>query len=525
MKEKEFCLLEEPWIRVLRQDCTVEEVSLVDALVRAHTFRALAGELPTQDAAMLRMLLAVLYAVFARTREVGGAEPLADADDALQRWQTLWEGGRFPEQPIRAYLGAYRERFYLFHPERPFWQAKAAEVGTYFKAAKLNGVIAESGNKYRLFAGRAGEAKEVLTYAEAARWLLHLNGYDDTSAKPKQKGLPSPGAGWLGKLGLVWAEGDNLFETLMLNFVMVDDNEELWDENCPVWELDAPPEQERREIALPQSQMQLLTLQSRRLLLQRDARGVTGVTLLGGDFFDRKNAFSEQMTVWAHIDAKGKAADYWQPRRHDPQKQIWREFASIASAEAPKGKPGVVRWRELLEYNGMLQRNLLVRLRIAGVKYGDKDFFIKDIFSDSIQFHTALLAEIGREWNRRVQAEVALADRAAGIVAQLGRNLDSANGHANGALADFAKMQFYYRIDIPFRRFLEKIDPQADYEGKAVWREEWREAERRIALALGEELIGEALPTAFLGREQDGRRYSLPEAYNQFQYQIKQLLG
>ena len=103
MKEKEFCLLEEPWIRVLRQDCTVEEVSLVDALVRAHTFRALAGELPTQDAAMLRMLLAVLYAVFARTREAGGAEPLADADDALQRWQTLWEGGRFPEQPIRAY--------------------------------------------------------------------------------------------------------------------------------------------------------------------------------------------------------------------------------------------------------------------------------------------------------------------------------------------------------------------------------------------------------------------------------------
>ena len=113
-----------------------------------------------------------------------------------------------------------------------------------------------------------------------------------------------------------------------------------------------------------------------------------------------------------------------------------------------------------------------------------------------------------------------MADRAAGIVAQLGRNLDSANGHANGALADFAKMQFYYRIDIPFRRFLEKIDPQADYEGKAVWREEWREAERRIALALGEELIG-----AFLGRKQDGRRYSLPEAYNQFQYQIKQLLG
>lgn len=96
MKEKEFCLLEEPWIRVLRQDCTVEEVSLVDALVRAHTFRALAGELPTQDAAMLRMLLAVLYAVFARTREAGGAEPLADADDALRQLADALGGRALP---------------------------------------------------------------------------------------------------------------------------------------------------------------------------------------------------------------------------------------------------------------------------------------------------------------------------------------------------------------------------------------------------------------------------------------------
>lgn len=287
MKEKEFCLLEEPWIRVLRQDCTVEEVSLVDALVRAHHLSCAGGGIAYAGRGNAPHAFGGAVRRVCPHEGGGRCEPLADADDALRRWQTLWEGGHFPEQPIRAYLESYRERFYLFHPERPFWQAKAAEVGTYFKAAKLNGVIAESGNKYRLFAGRAGEAKEVLTYAEAARWLLHLNGYDDTSAKPKQKGLPSPGAGWLGKLGLVWAEGDNLFETLMLNFVMVDDNEELWDENCPVWELDAPPEQERREIVLPQSQMQLLTLQSRRLLLQRDARGVTaspcwaGISLTG----------------------------------------------------------------------------------------------------------------------------------------------------------------------------------------------------------------------------------------------------
>lgn len=33
MKEIEFNLLEEPWIRVLRPDCRVEEVSLRQALL------------------------------------------------------------------------------------------------------------------------------------------------------------------------------------------------------------------------------------------------------------------------------------------------------------------------------------------------------------------------------------------------------------------------------------------------------------------------------------------------------------
>ena len=36
MQEKEFNLLEEPWIRVIQPDCSVKEVSLTDALVNAR---------------------------------------------------------------------------------------------------------------------------------------------------------------------------------------------------------------------------------------------------------------------------------------------------------------------------------------------------------------------------------------------------------------------------------------------------------------------------------------------------------
>ena len=53
MKEIEFNLLTEPWVRVRRPDNTVQEVSLTDALLHAQDYVDLAGEMPTQDAACL----------------------------------------------------------------------------------------------------------------------------------------------------------------------------------------------------------------------------------------------------------------------------------------------------------------------------------------------------------------------------------------------------------------------------------------------------------------------------------------
>lgn len=101
METMEFNLLREPWVRVRTQDCTVKEVSLTDALLHAHAYVDLAGEMPTQDAAMLRLLLAVLHTVFSRVDGNGVPAPFEEPRDALQRWSELWQLGRFPEQPIR----------------------------------------------------------------------------------------------------------------------------------------------------------------------------------------------------------------------------------------------------------------------------------------------------------------------------------------------------------------------------------------------------------------------------------------
>ena len=56
-----FNLAEEKWIRVLETDGSVKEATILDALSRASEYRGLAGETSTQDVAMLRFLMAVLY--------------------------------------------------------------------------------------------------------------------------------------------------------------------------------------------------------------------------------------------------------------------------------------------------------------------------------------------------------------------------------------------------------------------------------------------------------------------------------
>ena len=62
-----FNLLEENWIAVMTDDKgSIREVSLIDLFNNAHNYVGLAGDMPIQDFAVLRMLLAVLHTVFSR---------------------------------------------------------------------------------------------------------------------------------------------------------------------------------------------------------------------------------------------------------------------------------------------------------------------------------------------------------------------------------------------------------------------------------------------------------------------------
>lgn len=53
-----------------------------------------------------------------------------------------------------------------------------------------------------------------------------------------------------------------------------------------------------------------------------------------------------------------------------------------------------------------LSSKTLVRFRVTGVEYGDKDFFVTDTFQDELSFHISLLDEIGRAWRNIIKGEI-----------------------------------------------------------------------------------------------------------------------
>ena len=526
MSEIAFNLLDEPWIRLMGEDCAVRECTLPQALLESHRYRRLAGELPTQDVAILRLLLAVLHTVFYRVDLDGEEDPIEEPTQALQRWQRLWKAGCFPEAPIRNYLNEWKERFWLFHPEHPFFQVPSAAAGTQYTAAKLNGELSESSNKVRLFPVRAGQDKDGLSYAEAARWLVTLVGFDDSSTKVET----GTGVGWLGQHINLYAMGENLFETLMLNLVLLRNGTEVWGENIPSWERNNPKAAKKREIAVPDNQAELLTLQSRRVLLYRENNKVVKYSTTGGDFFGDDgsvNAFSEQMTQWIVRKAGKNKAPQAIPKMPNPDKQMWRDFETIVSQGTIQ--PGIARWIACLRQKRIL-KDASIRFCSVGVTYDSKKSSIADIVSDHLDFHVSLLEEAGKLWDKLVQDEIAQTEKAAWHLGMLAEDLFKAAGgqpdsNAQTSRKDLASQTYYGQVDIPFRKWLASIDPDlGDGETRRAEKDaRWRMEAYRIALEQGRKMVQNAGQAAFTGRWIDGTFYSSPDAFNYFSWQLKKL--
>ncbi|RLD04062.1 MAG: type I-E CRISPR-associated protein Cse1/CasA, partial [Chloroflexi bacterium] len=103
-----FNLIDEPWIPCIRNDGSKAELNLREVLLEAQQLRGLYGETPLIVASLYRFLLAMMYSIY--------------GNPSTRSWKKLWEAKHNDAERVEEYLKKWHERFYLFHPERPFYQ-------------------------------------------------------------------------------------------------------------------------------------------------------------------------------------------------------------------------------------------------------------------------------------------------------------------------------------------------------------------------------------------------------------------
>ena len=381
--DREFNLIDEPWICVRDNGCEVKEISIRQVFEHAQDYTELAGETKTQDMAVLRFLLAVIYTVFSRYDKNGDeVDPEDDINYLTDNWIEVYRSGKFPMKPFEKYFEKWYDRFWLFDEEYPFYQSnKVNGKGKATSIAKMIGSLFESANKPRLFSDRNNDGR-LLSYSEAVRWLLHIICFDDTAAKQ-----PVPKKSWVSILGLIAVRGNNLFETLMLNYNAESDSEYDVYVSTPSWEKDNNKAEFNTLIPVPDNQAALLSLMSRRVYLCRENGKVNGYYISGGDYFEEVEVFGEQMTLWRSYKEKGSDSIKYKPQLHKPSTKAWQEFGSIAALEGDENsstarKPGVIAHIESYIDRSYLDNCFLLNVTTASV--------IHD-FNDSMCFKLSLI--------------------------------------------------------------------------------------------------------------------------------------
>lgn len=516
-----YSLLDEPWVLVLMDDGRTEEVSLRGLFRRAASIREIVGDLPTQGFAILRLALAAF------ARSVGGPPDVGV-------WERLWAQDEPPVDRIEEYLERHRPRFDLFHPETPFFQVaqlRTAKGGF----SGLEKLIADVPAGHPYFTTRIGRGVERLTAAEAARWLVHLQAFDVSGIKSGAVGDPRVkggkgypiGQGYTGTLGGLWVDGGNLWRTLLLNTLPLDHPGLRRDSrDRPAWEAGALGPAEAEDVAArPYGPLDLFTWQSRRVLLDGDAEGVTGVLVANGDRLTPQNLHHhEPLSAWRKSAAQAKKLGVpvvYMPREHVPGRALWRGLGALLPLVAPRGRADggeayltavVVEWAA-----EMLEARHRVELRTAGMVYGTQNAVVEDVVDDRLVVPVAVLSEQHRPLAQCALDAVEATEAAVRAVAHLASDLLRAAGAREPSLVDGARddaqRQAYAALDAPFRAWLASLTPGTD---PLDYRTRWYHDAQRLVRGVGAELVAAAGPDAWAGRVVGNRHLSSPDADRRF---------
>lgn len=548
-----FNLLDEPWISVISMDGQQLDVSLKEVFSHAQEYQCLAGEMETQNFAVLRFLLAVVQTVFSRfdsegrpyegieldqqMRQINTLDSDDYEDDRDACWNALWKKGFFPEI-VNQYLEKWRDHFFLYDDKFPFYQVTQKEMRallptgknpTEMKGRNFNRLISESNNKLALFSpvGDHEEKKlcpkDDMTSAQLARWLIMLQGYIGVADKASLvKEGQKPSKGWLYDIGGLYAEGDNLFETLMLNFIPVHP-ENKYSPQSPFWEysgIENINKLIRGETI--ENLADLYTNWSRAIAIdpafQEKAEKTLQIVKLPG--IVHQDNFIEPMTIW-HFNKTGEYKNHFTPQKHRPAQSVWRNFGLIAlksSSDDHQKKPLII--ESLNSRSRSIGRRFITICAVSMQDDGGPTSWVPvDEVTDELCVNDMVMSdETDRGWiiriNETVDITKLIADRYWRFLTNIAkiRGMDLKKG--GRVFADAGKEDFYQSLNHPFHEWLASIKPE-DSKDQRI--REWHEMLKEIARDEAQKIVQQATTRDYLGIIDDNNNaLNIVTAYQMF---------
>ena len=519
-QQHSFNLIDSPWILCTDIHGDSRKLSLTEVFQQADYIIRLAGESPTQDMAVFRTLLVIFW----RAHHSDAKLTSGDAEDKEEWWLEHFYGDKDIAGPVTAYLEAFRERFDLLHPSRPFMQVAdlATSKGTYDGLEKL---IPDSENDY--FSMRAGEGLHAIKFDEAARWLLHQHSWNYAGIKPgvvgdervKSGRSYSIGTGWSGRSGGIILHGQNLRETLLLNT----NPESVFGEDpahdLPAWERpQGTAGTHGREYST--GPCDLLTWQVRRVRLFVEADKVVGILATNGDKLDLKNHFNDPMTAYRYSKPQSKKHHIvHMPKAHHAARTMWRGIEPLLVREGVVDEPEATRDRQpdtvawLHDIRATDQeafQDTVVGVELIGQEYGSNDSVYLSTIHEELPMRLAVFADQDPGAAHLLVTTTNATMEAAIRVGQFSGNLAVAAGGDYAFGADTTDAVLHHLND-PFKRWLAAYTPAGDL---LEARRTWFDFAKTTMIRHAQGLIKGAGPAAVIGREHDDRYISAATAWN-----------
>ena len=398
-----FNLVKAPWIKAIDFDSNTRTVSILELLKNADKFWGLANDIQIQDLSILRLLLAILTTIYSRVNAEGKPYTWLTLDDQMRvthveeekfkiselfnTWKELKEKGDF-NPAIEDYLNRNQEEFNFFG-SKPFYQVSRAIYEKYmaeYEATKkkkskkvkkkttrrkkektadvtikqLNRLISESNNSSNPFSPKTTTLKNDMPLDQLIRWAITYQNFTGTADKVKLDER-SASRGWTYGSASTYIKGKNLFETLIYNLILVNNEhphnvnyslqDPIWEQEYEKWIKKRRQEDLSKELAhVPQNIAELYTVQSRLLYIDWST-GKPSIFTIAMPKLNNIDAYQEPMTTWRK-DKKGKYVPIYQSK-NTMNRAIWRTFGNLVpiNSEDNRQKLGSLNWLRRLREN------------------------------------------------------------------------------------------------------------------------------------------------------------------------------